>query len=140
MPSLFEATIVGHLGDDAQIKSLPSGKQIAEMSVAVSQGSGDAKKTTWIRVGWWAPTNAPEWWFDAVNALKKSALVTVIADRLEIQTWKDKGSGEPRAALQVTARTVIGPARVAGPPKSQPQHSTMRASDLPAHDPNDVPF
>ena len=41
--------IVGNLGQDAELKYLPSGAAILNFSVACSSGYGDKKKTTWVR-------------------------------------------------------------------------------------------
>jgi single-strand DNA-binding protein len=39
--------ISGGLGRDAELKSLPSGKNVLEFSIAVNSGFGDNKKTYW---------------------------------------------------------------------------------------------
>ena len=39
--------VTGALGRDAELKSLPSGKNVLEFSVAVNSGFGDNKKTYW---------------------------------------------------------------------------------------------
>ena len=39
--------VTGGLGRDAELKSLPSGKNVLEFSIAVNSGCGDNKKTYW---------------------------------------------------------------------------------------------
>lgn len=39
--------VTGGLGRDAELKSLPSGKNVLEFSIAVNSGYGDNKKTYW---------------------------------------------------------------------------------------------
>lgn len=39
--------VTGALGRDAELKSLPSGKNVLEFSLAVNSGYGDNKKTYW---------------------------------------------------------------------------------------------
>lgn len=39
--------VTGGLGKDAELKSLPSGKNVLEFSIAVNSGYGDNKKTYW---------------------------------------------------------------------------------------------
>ena len=39
--------VSGGLGRDAELKSLPSGKNVLEFSIAVNSGFGDNKKTYW---------------------------------------------------------------------------------------------
>lgn len=41
--------VTGALGRDAELKTLPSGKNVLEFSVAVNSGFGDSKKTYWWR-------------------------------------------------------------------------------------------
>jgi single-strand DNA-binding protein len=41
--------VTGALGRDAELKSLPSGKNVLEFSIAVNSGFGDSKKTYWWR-------------------------------------------------------------------------------------------
>jgi len=42
-------SFVGNLGQDSELKYLPSGAAILNFSVACSSGYGDKKKTTWVR-------------------------------------------------------------------------------------------
>lgn len=39
--------VTGALGRDAELKTLPSGKNVLEFSIAVNSGYGDNKKTYW---------------------------------------------------------------------------------------------
>ena len=39
--------VTGALGRDAELKTLPSGKNVLEFSIAVNSGFGDNKKTYW---------------------------------------------------------------------------------------------
>ena len=39
--------VSGSLGRDAELKALPSGKNVLEFSIAVNSGFGDNKKTYW---------------------------------------------------------------------------------------------
>lgn len=39
--------VTGGLGRDAELKTLPSGKNVLEFSIAVNSGYGDNKKTYW---------------------------------------------------------------------------------------------
>ena len=45
--------IKGHCGRDPETKITPSGKAVCEVSVAVSEGKGDAKTTTWYKCTAW---------------------------------------------------------------------------------------
>ena len=114
---------------------------MAELSVPVDVGTKDKPNSTWISIAWWAPKEMPEWWFEAVNNMKKGDLVTVIGSRPKVETWKDKNTGESRAKLTMTAdRVVNGKRKEPGPP--QPKHTTQSAESFVAQQgaEADVPF
>lgn len=50
---LNSISFTGRLGADAEVKKLPSGKFVMEMSVACNTGYGDYKKTLWLKVRMW---------------------------------------------------------------------------------------
>lgn len=84
MPYYASATIMGHLGRDVETKFIPSGKALHEFSVAVSDGSGDKKITSWYAVKVWG--DLIQWKLDE---LKKGALV-MVAGRMSVETWDGK--------------------------------------------------
>lgn len=43
----------GHVGRDAELKSLPSGQTVLEFPLAVNIGSGDKKRTLWVDCKVW---------------------------------------------------------------------------------------
>lgn len=45
-----KAIIMGHLGREPELRTTKDGRPVASMNVAVSEGYGDKKKTTWYRV------------------------------------------------------------------------------------------
>lgn len=49
MPNFASVTIVGHLGADVSVKSLPSGDSVANFSIATTRKRRDAEVTTWWR-------------------------------------------------------------------------------------------
>lgn len=46
-------SFIGNLGQDAELRFTQSGAAVLTMSVAVTSGWGDNKKTTWVRVNKW---------------------------------------------------------------------------------------
>ena len=84
MSNYAHATILGHLGRDVETKFIPSGKALHEFSVAVTDGSGDKKITSWYAVKVWG--DMIDW---KLEQLKKGALV-MVAGRLTIETWEGK--------------------------------------------------
>lgn len=77
-------TFTGRLGADAVVKTIPNGKSIMEMSVAVNSGYGDYKKTLWIKAKQFG---------DRVNNIvgifKKGALVG-FSGKLDTDEWTGK--------------------------------------------------
>ena len=53
MADINSFSFTGRLGADAAVKTLPSGKHVMEMSVAINTGYGDYKKTLWAKVKVW---------------------------------------------------------------------------------------
>lgn len=53
MADINSFSFTGRLGADAVVKTLPSGKHVMEMSVAINTGYGDYKKTLWAKVKVW---------------------------------------------------------------------------------------
>lgn len=53
MADLSSYAFTGRLGADAQVRQTPNGKTYMEMSVAISTGYGEYKKTLWIKVKQW---------------------------------------------------------------------------------------
>ncbi|MGW8596294.1 single-stranded DNA-binding protein [Providencia rettgeri] len=98
---LNEVNIIGHLGNDPEIRYQPSGDAIATMSIGCSERwkdkkSGEQKeKTEWIRVVVFGKLaeNVGEY-------LKKGSLVFV-KGKFRTRKWQDQ-SGQDRYSTEVT--------------------------------------
>lgn len=75
MADLSCYAFTGYLGADAQVKQTPNGKTYMEMSVAVSTGYGEYKKTLWIKVKQWG-----ERVNNVVGIFTKGALITACGE------------------------------------------------------------
>lgn len=84
MADISAYTFTGHLGADAQVKTLTSGKSVMEMSVAINTGYGDYKKTLWAKVKVWGDRVK-----NIVDIFKKGALVGGTGEP-ELSTWTGK--------------------------------------------------
>ncbi len=97
--------VVGHLGRDPEMRYTADGTPVTSFNIASTRkwtsGDGQAQeKTTWFRVTAWRKLA------ELCNQyLSKGRLVLVEGD-IDVSTWSDKTSGEPRARLELTARTV----------------------------------
>jgi len=74
MPNLNSCNLIGHLGKDAEINKTDAGKTIVNLSLAVSSGWGEYKRTAWTRISVFGK-NA-EW--IAADGAKKGDLCIVI--------------------------------------------------------------
>ena len=95
-----ELTIVGNAGADAEMRYTPSGVPVTTFSVATSRRVKDQEVTTWHRVTCW--NKLAEVTGEYVHRGDR-VLVTGI---VEARAFLDKRTGEPRAALEVTASNV----------------------------------
>lgn len=68
----INATIIGRLGRDPDLKTTGSGRQVCSLSIASDHGFGDRKSTTWVRASVWG--KAAE---NAAKYLRKGSEVAV---------------------------------------------------------------
>ncbi len=98
-------TVIGHLGRDPEMRYLPSGNPVTSFSIATTRKWTNAEgqpqeKTTWFRVSVFGKQA------EACNQyLAKGRLVLVEGD-VDASAWADKTTNEPRASLELRARTV----------------------------------
>ena len=92
--------IVGHLGQDAELRYTPQGKAVANLNVAVDAGYGETKKTVWYRVTCW------EKLAESMAAHgQKGALVFVSGEMSTPKPYQHR-DGEWRCNLEMIAREV----------------------------------
>ncbi len=97
-------TIVGRLGSDPEMRYTPSGVPVTSFGVAVNRRwtgkDGEAhEKTTWFRVTTWRKLAE-----NCAQYLHKGQSVLVEGE-IDASAWTGQ-DGEPRATLELTARTV----------------------------------
>src|SRR5687768_1224215 len=78
----------------------PSGKAVANFSLAVDKGFGEKKATLWFRVAVWEQQAE-----NCAKYLAKGSSVLVIGELEEPRTYTDK-QGNARVSLEVTGRQV----------------------------------
>ena len=98
MPYLSKQTIVGHIGKDAETKSLSDGKQFVTFTVAVNAGYGDKKVTNWYDIVTFR--QIPDWKF---QNLTKGATVLVSGD-FKFTLSEKNGKNYPH--LNINAETI----------------------------------
>lgn len=95
--------IQGRLVREPEMKKIPSGTSVTEVTVAVDDGWGDNKKTVFVRTTIWDKTAE----MVAKNFKKGDAII--IEGKLSQQTWEDKNGGGKREKTGVTATRVHFP-------------------------------
>lgn len=68
----INATIIGRLGRDPDLKTTGSGRQVCNLSIASDHGFGDRKSTTWVRASVWGKAGE-----NAARFLRKGSEVAV---------------------------------------------------------------
>jgi single-strand DNA-binding protein len=91
MPYMSKATIMGHLGKDAEVKQIGT-KTVTSFSIAVSDGTKDKPHSSWFDVEAW---DLPDW---LAAGLKKGALA-LCDGRLKTEEWEKDGQKRSKTKL-----------------------------------------
>ncbi|MCA1593054.1 MAG: single-stranded DNA-binding protein [Acidobacteria bacterium] len=100
MPSLNDLTIIGHVGRDAEMRYLESGKAVASFSIAVSRKYGGQDHTEWFDVQVW------EKLADVASKYVRRGSPLMVQGRVELREYTAK-DGTPKAQMRVTARNLV---------------------------------
>lgn len=100
-----QITIIGNLGNDAELRFTPSGVPVASFNIAASrqwqaQDGSKQNKTTWFRVSIWNKTAEA-----LAQYLTKGKQVMVVGEVEEARIYTDR-DGNPRASLEVKAQNI----------------------------------
>ena len=125
--SLNTVAISGRLGRDPELKSTNNGNSVANFSVAVDQGFGDQKTTSWVRCVAWQKTA------EFVTKFFQKGDMIILSGRLQGRTWEQ--DGVKREVLEVVAEKIDF---AGGKKKSQSNVERALASEPEAEDP--IPF
>ena len=140
MPSLNKAMIIGHLGQDPELRYTPAGKAVANFSIATSENWTDKdgekhQNTEWHNIVIWGrmAENAKEY-------LSKGSPV-YIEGALKTSSWEDKESGQKRYKTEIVAQRMqfLGSrSSQSEAPRDDSPPADMKTPD--DYDPEDVPF
>ena len=122
-------TIVGNVGNDAELRYLRDGVAVCNFSVAVSKvtGKGDTRKeaTTWFKVTIWRERGKL-----AASMVKKGTRILVTGE-VSASAFIDKKTNEARASLEITANEF----RLLSSKAENEQHEPISDDDA-----ADIPF
>ncbi len=144
-----ELTIVGFVGNDAEMRYTPGGDAVTTFNVATSRKfknaqGGTTEITTWHRVTTWRKLA------ETCNEFVKKGDRVLVAGTVEARAWNDGRTGEPKAGLEVTAETVrfLGgkdaahrqPTVGGATPRADDQHSTFVPASVDMMHEQEIPF
>lgn len=100
-----QVILVGHLGSDPELKSTPTGRQVAEFRMATSRKWNDAQgqlkeATEWHRVKVWGRMA------ESVARFLHKGRQVFVEGRIETRKWVDK-EGHDRFIHEIIARQVV---------------------------------
>ena len=116
--------LVGRLGKDPESRATTN-NTVADFSIAVDEGFGDKKSTSWINIKAWGKTAE-----FAISYLRKGNLVSVTG-RLKQETWETK-EGQKRDRVVVIAESLQGltpKGEQAQRPAQEPQQAESGSDD-----------
>ena len=106
MANYNRVILIGNLTRDPEVKYLPSGSAVADISLAINRSFTDKvtnerkDETTYVDVVLWARLAEL-----AGEYLAKGRPV-MIEGRLQLDTWDDKATGQKRSKLRVVGETM----------------------------------
>lgn len=130
--------ISGRIGRDAELRQTPSGKAVANFTVAVDQRKGSEKSTLWVDCAIWEKRA------EALAQYLTKATVVSVAGEAGVRTYQAK-DGATRAVLTLNVREVTllgGGQRVERPAAERAAPASAPAASAPTHDFDDseIPF
>ena len=136
MQSLNRAQLIGTLGRDPEIKTLPTGAKVANFSMATNErytpkGGQPVEKTEWHRiVAWRGLADISELY------LKKGSKVFV-EGKLSTRSWDDQ-NGHKHTTTEIVADNMI---MLDGKKESEPKSGQSNSSGYTPPEPeDDLPF
>lgn len=119
----------GNLTRDPEVRATTTGKQVANLGLAVNGGSKERPEVVYWDVEAWG--HSAEY---AAKYLKKGSFIQV-AGRCKMDNWEDKKTGEKRSKIKIVAHDLQ-----AGP-KASSTTTDERDAEPEAEQPEkDIPF
>ena len=141
MPSYNHITVIGHLGQDPELRSTPQGTPICSFTMAVNNRKkvdgewGDV--ALWFKVKVWGKQAEP------VNQFLSKGRPALVAGQLDVETWTNR-DGKEMTTMVINANDVkfLGeaadrpqgegrPRAVTPPPATTPPPPEISDDDIP---------
>lgn len=95
-----QVNVIGRVGGEVELRHTPSGKAVAELTLAVDDGWGENKKTVWLGVTLWGATAEL-----GKKAVQKGDRLG-ITGRLSQDEWIDKETGKKQRKTRLVCESM----------------------------------
>ena len=99
--SYSKVVLVGNLVADVEVRHIPSGTAVADVTVAVNEPMKSGEETSFVDVTVWGVTA------ERLSEYCGKGNKVLVDGRLRQEKWTDKESGKNRSKLSVTANRVV---------------------------------
>jgi len=127
VPNYSNATIVGHLGRDAEVKAVGE-RSVIKFSVAVTRKVKDAEATTWWNVAYWSKS-------DKIASYLTKGTPVLVSGEPYLRDF-DKKDGTKGQSLDLDAKEV----RLLGGKQEAAPAAAHQKKAAPADDGESAPF
>jgi len=149
MASVNKVILIGNLGQDPEVRYLPSGSAVANLRIATTETWNDRDKGKQEHTEWHTVVA-----FDKLAELCKEYLSKgrqiYVEGSLRTRSWEGK-DGQKRYSTEVKAQQILflsgggergarAPGATCEAPAGTPSQAPAAAPDLPAEDEDDLPF
>jgi len=132
---MYQSTVVvGHLGRDPEMRYTPDGTPVTTFNIATTRKWTNAEgqpqeKTTWFRVTAWRKLA------ETCNQYLTKGQLVLVEGEVDVSTWSNKTTNEPRATLELRAWRV----RFLGRKGEKPEAAAEEAA-VPPEAEEEIPF
>jgi single-strand DNA-binding protein len=134
MSNVFSFT--GTVGRDAEVRYLPSGQAVLNVTVANNIGFGDKQQTLWIRCAVWGKRAEGQ----LKDYLKKGQKVFVSGELSQSEYQATDGTTKTSLELNATVIDLIGKKPDDGQQSQPQQQQSQPRDDFDAPYDDDIPF
>ena len=99
MNDLNQCNFIGRVGQDPEVKYIPSGLAVADFSIAVGFKTKTEEKTEWVKIVAWDKLA------ELVGKYVKKGRQVFVSGRMQTDQWEDK-EGVKRYTTKINANTV----------------------------------
>ncbi|MHC4840570.1 MAG: single-stranded DNA-binding protein [Planctomycetota bacterium] len=95
MASFNKVIVMGNLTRDPEVRTIPSGQSVCDITLAVNEKFKDKENVTFVDITVWGKQA------ETLARWKKKGEPLLVEGRLQMDKWQDKQSGQNRSKLKV---------------------------------------